>query len=78
MTFFQDDATAFIDLVKEINETSDFKADNLDEDLLSKFAFTAAGDLCPMQAFIGGVAAQEVMKVRGRGFMGWLTGGAEQ
>ncbi|XP_064632231.1 ubiquitin-like modifier-activating enzyme 1 isoform X2 [Lineus longissimus] len=58
----QDDATAFIDLVKEINETSDFKADNLDEDLLSKFAFTAAGDLCPMQAFIGGVAAQEVMK----------------
>lgn len=37
--------------------------DSLDEDLIRKLAYVAAGDLAPINAFIGGLAAQEVMKV---------------
>lgn len=37
--------------------------DCLDVDLIQKLAYVAAGDLAPMNAFIGGLAAQEVMKV---------------
>ena len=36
---------------------------SLDEDLIRKLAYVAAGDLAPINAFIGGLAAQEVMKV---------------
>lgn len=36
---------------------------DLDEGLIRKLAYVAAGDLAPMNAFIGGLAAQEVMKV---------------
>uniref|UniRef100_A0A8C7XMU7 E1 ubiquitin-activating enzyme n=1 Tax=Oryzias sinensis TaxID=183150 RepID=A0A8C7XMU7_9TELE len=38
------------------------KVEELDEDLIKKVSFLAAGDLSPINAFIGGVAAQEVMK----------------
>lgn len=41
--------------------------DCLDIDLIRKLAYVAAGDLAPMNAFIGGLAAQEVMKVSRRG-----------
>ncbi|KAM6307706.1 LOW QUALITY PROTEIN: ubiquitin-like modifier-activating enzyme 1, partial [Podargus strigoides] len=34
----------------------------LDEDLVTELAFQATGDLAPVNAFIGGLAAQEVMK----------------
>ena len=37
--------------------------EEVDEKLLSTFASQATGDLCPMQAVIGSMAAQEVMKV---------------
>ena len=30
---------------------------------MRSFAHMAAGDVCPMQAVIGGITAQEVMKV---------------
>lgn len=47
---------------------------DLDEELIRKLAYVAAGDLAPMNAFIGGLAAQEVMKVsvggEGQGW-GW-------
>ena len=45
---------------------------SLDEDLIRKLAYVAAGDLAPINAFIGGLAAQEVMKVSigGKG-QGW-------
>lgn len=51
--------------------------DNLDEDLIRKLAYVAAGDLAPVNAFIGGLAAQEVMKVSvgGEG-QGWEVGQA--
>jgi len=39
------------------------KVDEVDEQLLTQLAYNARGDLCPMQGVIGGITAQEVMKV---------------
>ena len=50
-------------LAAELNSKLERKVDELDEKLLREFASQASGDLCPMQAVIGGMAAQEVMKV---------------
>nr|XP_051697439.1 ubiquitin-like modifier-activating enzyme 1 isoform X5 [Oryctolagus cuniculus] len=41
----------------------------LDEDLIRKLAYVAAGNLAPINAFIGGLAAQEVMKACSGKFM---------
>lgn len=56
------DADAFLAVAKEVNEASPAKQDELSDDLLRNFAYSAMGDLCPMQAVIGGITAQEVMK----------------
>lgn len=48
--------------------------DSLDEDLIRNLAYVAAGDLAPINAFIGGLAAQEVMKVS-KGRKGRVVGG---
>ena len=37
----------------------------LDEQLLRKVAYVASGDVSPMQAVIGSITAQEVIKVSG-------------
>lgn len=37
--------------------------DEVDEGLLTQLAYNARGDICPMQGVIGGITAQEVMKV---------------
>ena len=50
-------------IFKTVNESSPAKQDSLDDNLLRTFAYQATGDTCPMQAVIGGVTAQEVMKV---------------
>ena len=44
-------------------QTGAAKVEQLDEALIKKMSFVAAGDLAPVNAFIGGLAAQEVMKV---------------
>lgn len=46
-------------------QTGVAKVEELDEALIKKISYLAAGDLSPVNAFIGGVAAQEVMKVSG-------------
>ncbi|XP_071816055.1 ubiquitin-like modifier-activating enzyme 1 isoform X2 [Apostichopus japonicus] len=58
------DAEKFISIAKEINSTCGEKAkvEEVDEKLLELLAYNATGDICPMQAVIGGIAAQEVMK----------------
>ncbi|EDV25158.1 uncharacterized protein TRIADDRAFT_25768 [Trichoplax adhaerens] len=56
------DALNFLNVVKEINEKSEFKVDSFDDDLLKLFAFNAKGNLSPMQAVIGSITAQEVLK----------------
>uniref|UniRef100_A0A8D0D638 E1 ubiquitin-activating enzyme n=1 Tax=Sander lucioperca TaxID=283035 RepID=A0A8D0D638_SANLU len=43
-------------------QTGSAKVEQLDEALIKKLSFVAAGDLAPVDAFIGGLAAQEVMK----------------
>jgi len=45
------------------NWASSVKAETLDENLLRQFAYCSAGNICPLQAVIGGIAAQEIMKV---------------
>ncbi|KAG7279855.1 hypothetical protein CRUP_016182 [Coryphaenoides rupestris] len=58
------DADEVVALAKEVNAslTGSAKVEKLDEALIKKLAFLVAGDLAPVNAFIGGLAAQEVMK----------------
>ena len=39
------------------------QVEEVDERLLAKFSYLACGDVSPMQAVIGSIAAQEVVKV---------------
>lgn len=59
---YQADATEFVKLANDINSKKPSSID-VDSDLLQTFSYIARGDLCPMQAVIGGIVAQEVMKV---------------
>ncbi|XP_065939380.1 ubiquitin-like modifier-activating enzyme 1 [Magallana gigas] len=59
---FQADADEFLKVVKALNEKSPAKADELDKNVMREMAYTCRGDLCPLAAIMGGVAAQEVMK----------------
>lgn len=51
----KEDAQKFLDMCKAVNP-------EVKESLVLQFAKTCAGDLCPLNAAIGGYAAQEVMK----------------
>lgn len=48
-------------MVRELNEVAHLE--QLDEFAVRSLAYTARGDLAPVNAFIGGLAAQEVIKV---------------
>lgn len=52
-------------LAEEVNaaQTGSAKQEQLDQAIIKKLSCMAAGDLAPINAFIGGLAAQEVMKV---------------
>lgn len=63
------DATNFLQLANEINSKNEVKVEEIDEKLLTEFASESMADLCPMQAVIGGMAAQEVMKACSGKFM---------
>lgn len=64
MSILQEDAKEVVRIANEINEKAgSAKQDSLDESLISQLAFIARGDVCPMQGVIGGIVAQEVMKV---------------
>jgi len=67
----QEDADKFFELANQVNGQlqKGARQEKLDADLFKKFAFTARGDLCPMQAVIGGIVAQEVMKACSGKFM---------
>uniref|UniRef100_A0A671UQM8 E1 ubiquitin-activating enzyme n=1 Tax=Sparus aurata TaxID=8175 RepID=A0A671UQM8_SPAAU len=60
----QADGEELLTLAKEVNSalTGSAKVEQFDEALIKKLSFVAAGDLAPVNAFIGGLAAQEVMK----------------
>lgn len=55
-----DDANEFLSIASKV--AAAFKIEEVDKKLLAIVAKTAAGDLAPMQAVIGGIVAQEVMK----------------
>lgn len=61
----QEDAAELVILAQTVNSEAlpPGQQDILDEDLIRKLAYVAAGNLAPINAFIGGLAAQEVMKV---------------
>ena len=63
LAHFQADAEEFLKVATEVNAASPAKVDELDAELMKMFAYNAQGDICPIQAFIGGITAQEVMKV---------------
>lgn len=65
------DAAEVLALSSAINEnaTKLLKQEKLLEDLLKELAFQATGDLAPLNAFIGGLAAQEAMKACSGKFM---------
>ena len=70
-----------VSFANEINENSgSAKQETLDEKLISQVSFYARGDLCPMQGVIGGIVAQEVMKVGARACLrnSWNTWGETQ
>ncbi|GAA53627.1 ubiquitin-activating enzyme E1 [Clonorchis sinensis] len=64
-TWNQSDAQEFIQCVRSLNtslkDTGAFVSE-LDEHLCSLFAYTSNGQCCPVQAVIGGFAAQEALK----------------
>ncbi|TPP55713.1 Ubiquitin activating enzyme [Fasciola gigantica] len=61
----QSDSREFLGLVRKLNdELADTSAhvDQIDEQLTALFSYTSSGQCCPVQAVIGGFAAQEAMK----------------
>uniref|UniRef100_A0A8C5HKI7 E1 ubiquitin-activating enzyme n=1 Tax=Gouania willdenowi TaxID=441366 RepID=A0A8C5HKI7_GOUWI len=65
------DGDEFLTLAKQLNsaQTGSAAVEQLDESLIRKISYVAAGDLAPINAFIGGLAAQEVMKACSGKFM---------
>jgi ubiquitin-activating enzyme E1 len=64
-------AAEVVAIAKELNERAKategvHKVEEIDEKLLTQLALTAQGNLNPMAAFLGGIVAQEVMKVTGK------------
>ncbi|CAF3215764.1 unnamed protein product [Rotaria sp. Silwood2] len=58
------DADKFYEIVEKLNSENREKVltDELNKHWIKLFAKTCTGDLCPIQAVLGGVAAQEAMK----------------
>lgn len=56
------DANTFLELFKEVNSASPAKVEEINENLVKQFAKVCGGGLVAMDAVIGGIVAQEVMK----------------
>ncbi|XP_070697555.1 ubiquitin-like modifier-activating enzyme 1 [Pempheris klunzingeri] len=61
------DAEVLLDKVRELNTVA--QLEELDEAAVRTLSYTAQGDLAPINAFIGSLAAQEVIKACSRKFM---------
>lgn len=55
----EEDALRLVALAENVNVAAKDKAE-LDADILKRVAYTAAGDLSPMAATLGGIVGQEV------------------
>nr|BEH82872.1 ubiquitin-activating enzyme [Halocynthia roretzi] len=60
----KEDAEKMVKISEEINSAlpDNVKQEKVDEKIIKQLSFGARGDLCPMQAVIGSITAQEVMK----------------
>ena len=58
------DSQQFVDWAKQLNSTlsGPSKVEEVDEKLLATFSHVCQGDLNPLNATLGGIVAQEVMK----------------
>ncbi|XP_075727879.1 ubiquitin-like modifier-activating enzyme 1 [Rhipicephalus microplus] len=65
----KEDAAEVVRMAKAKNELMSSPLAGLDEKLLTTMACVSAGSLCPIQAVIGGIAAQELMKACSSKFM---------
>ena len=53
-----------VEIVTHVNNLqSAAKLDTINEGLLRTFTYGSSGQICPIQAVIGSITAQEVMKV---------------
>jgi len=59
----QADVDQFVEITRHLWTQLGHDVDQLDVSLIRHFGSCAAGQLCPVQAVIGGIAAQEVLKV---------------
>lgn len=59
----QVDAEIVVRLARDLEPLKGTKEESLDEALIRTIALSSAGSLSPMAAVLGGVAAQEVLKV---------------
>uniref|UniRef100_A0AAX7VBJ1 E1 ubiquitin-activating enzyme n=1 Tax=Astatotilapia calliptera TaxID=8154 RepID=A0AAX7VBJ1_ASTCA len=66
LVLLQSDADYLLTIVRELNEVA--QLEELDEVTVQSLSYTAQGDLAPINAFIGGLAAQEVIKACSRKF----------
>lgn len=57
-----DDAEKFLEAFKTLNESNPAKVEEFDQDFVKLFAKICAGELVAMDAVIGGMVAQEVLK----------------
>eukprot|EP00736_Rhodelphis_marinus_P008560 Rmarinus@m.25111 len=68
-----EDAEELVRIASEFNDSlpadSPARVEQISADVLTNLACTAAGDISPMAAFFGGVAAQEVLKACSGKFM---------
>ncbi|KAL3207713.1 hypothetical protein MRX96_039588 [Rhipicephalus microplus] len=58
----KEDAEEVVRLARQKNARLATPLENIDERLITILSYVSAGSLCPMQAVIGSIAAQEVMK----------------
>lgn len=58
----QEDADLLVAMARQLSVDANF--DEFEEKVVRKLSLCASGNLAPINAFIGGLAAQEVMKVR--------------
>ncbi|KAH8025173.1 hypothetical protein HPB51_004186 [Rhipicephalus microplus] len=58
----KEDAEEVVRLARQKNARLATPLENIDERLITTLSYVSAGSLCPMQAVIGSIAAQEVMK----------------
>jgi len=65
----KDDAAKFLDVFKQVNDASPSKVDEFDEELVNQFSYICSGGIAPLDAVIGGIVAQELMKACSGKFM---------